>query len=86
MDAAIAEATELEGDSEVREGMMAKAQVREPCLSFDMFPEGNGPPQEASGTGGLGGIQQAYRGTSLIKNCPPIGPYTRTMLRALRRS
>ena len=103
MDAAIAEAKDLEGDSEVREGMMAKAQVRaeshpggnpwanlksishryylrevafereltketiylplgclqggcEMEISFETFPEGNGPPQEASGTGGLGGI------------------------------
>jgi len=24
-----------------------------------------------------------YRGTSLIRNCPPIGPYSRTMPRAL---
>ena len=28
----------------------------------------------------------SYRGTSLIKNCPLIGPYSRTMRRALRRS
>lgn len=33
MDAAIAEAKDLEGDSEVREGMMAKAQVRAPSIA-----------------------------------------------------
>ena len=27
-----------------------------------------------------------YRGTSLIRNCPPLGPYSRPMPRALRRS
>jgi len=25
----------------------------------------------------------AYRGTSLIRNCPPLGPYSSLMLRAL---
>ena len=34
------------------------------------------------GRGGLvAGVR--YRGTSLIRNCPPLGPYSRTMPRAL---
>ena len=47
------------------------------------------PP--AKGTGGRAGTDEAvrappYRGTSLIRNCPPLGPYSRTMPRALWKS
>ena len=37
----------------------------------------------------LAAVDQAlstHRGTSLIKDCPPIGPYSRNMHRALWRS
>ena len=34
--------------------------------------------------GGL--LEEKCRGTSLIRNTPPVGPYSRTMPRVLRRS
>ena len=32
------------------------------------------------------GVESVYKGTSLIRNRHPLGPYTRTMPRALRWS
>jgi hypothetical protein len=44
------------------------------------------PAPAAKGSGSSLPSLEAYRGTSLVRNRHPVGPYSRNMPRALRRS
>ena len=65
-----------------RQGRLERAGVSQPVAGTRFITWG--------GHGGALHVARSFprihRGTSLIRNCPPIGPYSRTMPRALWRS
>ena len=64
----------------VREGMVAPANL---CNTFKSQFISKVKGMVGHGEGAEDGFRVRYRGTSLISNSPPLGPYSRTMPRAL---